>query len=290
MAAPSTTESPARAASAMPSMAASPWSFVLGDHMIDHPDVARGEQVLGLPAQACDWQALPLAFTDLQVLTPQRLSLREYCHLTVHWRADVAAPADASNAGVTLSRNLGLQALQRYRLDANTPKHWGAVFRVYCEAHDALRFALGQALAFTRAPAPGEVPDLHWRNWSDEESLLRAWLGACMAWNPWMAHGPVKPLHARQITVTPQETRAEAALYCHLGEQLQGWRGYAGQNLDGFDEFLRHADQGEVAELQVHVQQATRVRDQLHRASGRADYFDELLDVLRVRGVRVSLS
>ena len=105
-----------------------------------------------------------------------------------------------------------------------------------------------------------------------------------------MAHGPVKPLHARQITVTPQETRAEAALYCHLGEQLQGWRGYAGQNLDGFDEFLRHADQGEVADLQVHVQQATRVRDQLHRASGRADYFDELLDVLRVRGVRVSLS
>ena len=275
----------------MPSMAAaSPWSFVLGDHMIDQPDVARGEQVLGLPAQACDWQELPLAFTDLQVLTPQRLSLREYCDLTVYWRADVAMPADASNAGVTLSRNLGLQALQRCRLDANTPKHWGAVFRVYCKAHDALRFALGQALAFTRAPAPGKVPDLHWRNWPDDEALLSAWLSACTAWYPWMAHGPVKPLHARQVTVTPKETQAESALYCHLGEQLQGWRGYAGQNLDGFDEFLRHAEQGEVAELQVHVQQATRVRDQLHRASGRADYFDELLDVLRVRGVRVSLS
>ena len=214
----------------------------------------------------------------------------------------MAAPADASNAGVTLSRNLGVLALQRHRLDANTPKHWGAVFRVYCEAHDALRFALGQALAFTRAPAPGEVPDLHWRNWSDEETLLSAWLSVCVAWNPWMAallpdtsvggmaRGPVKPLHARQITVTPQETQAESALYCHLGEQLQGWRGYAGRELNGFDEFLRHADQGEVADLQVHVQQATQVRDQLHQASGLADYFDELLDVLRVRGVRVSLS
>ena len=286
MAAPSTTEDPART----PLMAASPWSFVLGDHMIDHPDVARGEQVLGVPAQACDWQALPLTFTDLQVLTPQRLNPRECHDLTVHWRADVAAPADASNAGVTLSRNLGLLALQRHRLDANTPRHWGAVFRVYCEAHDALRFALGQALAFTRAPAPGEVPDLHWRNWSDDEALLRAWLGACIAWNPWVRLDSVKPLHCRQITVTSKETQAEAALYCHLGEQLQGWRGYTGQCLDGFDEFLRHADQGEVADLQVHVQQATQVRDQLHQASGRADYFDVLLDVLRVRGVRVSLS
>ena len=275
----------------MPSMAAaSPWSFVLGDHMIDHPDVARGEQVLGLPAQACDWQELPLAFTDLQVLTPQRLSLREYCDLTVYWRADVAMPADASNAGVTLSRNLGLLALQRHRLDANTPRHWGAVFRVYCEAHDALRFALGQALAFTRAPTPGEVPDLHWRNWLDDESLLRAWISVCIAWNPWMAHGPVKSLPCRQIAVTPQETQAEAALYCHLGEQLQGWRGYTGQCLDGFDEFLSNVDQSERADLQVHVQQATRVSKQLHRASGRADSFDVLLDVLRVRGVRVNLS
>ena len=141
-----------------------------------------------------------------------------------------------------------------------------------------------------RSTCTGPQPGLHWRNVPADEDFLRAWLNACIDWNPWVMFDVPQPLVNRQITVTTQETLAVAALYCHLGEQLQGWRGYVGQDLDGFGQFLRLANQAELAALHVQVLGAAQVRAQLQRASGHASYFDAWLRLLHAHGVRVSLA
>ncbi|SFQ68312.1 Barstar (barnase inhibitor) [Variovorax sp. OK605] len=113
-------------------------------------------------------------------------------------------------------------------------------------------------------------------SWRDLDPVYGyPWISACMSL--------ASPFNWRQTLVTGLVVldvaglRTEDDLYCHLGEALFGYRGYAGSNLAAFEDVLRHNEPARItfsipdeAEFDAFLARTTR-------RSGHAGVFKQII-------------
>lgn len=75
-------------------------------------------------------------------------------------------------------------------------------------------------------------------SWRDlNEAYGDSWLSACMNFsshNEW-----IQNRRSNEVIIDIRGLNSIEQFYCHLGEELFGYKGYAGRDLDGFSEIIR---------------------------------------------------
>ena len=89
-------------------------------------------------------------------------------------------------------------------------------------------------------------------NWKDFDSpnKKRSWLHACLFWQ---GLAEDKQVLNQEIEIFGDKIESTEDLYCMLGEGIYGYGGYAGQDLYGFDEFIKYITYTEKKRLTIKI-------------------------------------
>ncbi len=122
-------------------------------------------------------------------------------------------------------------------------------------------------------------------SWRDLDSAYRyPWIRACMTlassrdWRQTRVTG--------SVVLDVSGLLTEDDFYCHLGEALFGYRGYAGSNLSAFEDVLRHNDP---ARISFSIPDEAEFDEFLARTTRRPTYADVFKQVVRDAGAALSI-
>lgn len=120
-------------------------------------------------------------------------------------------------------------------------------------------------------------------SWRDlDEAYGDSWLSACMKFsshNEW-----IQNRRSNEVIIDVRGLKSIEQFYCHLGEELFGYRGYAGRDLDGLSEIIRKNDfNGAVFK----VLSKRSLSDFFLMATHRVDYVDLFESVLIDAAIRI---
>lgn len=171
-----------------------------------------------------------------------------------------------------LVREIDLSAITR-------SNYLPAMFNIY-DGTDLL------ALGIFRAWING-FSNFDWKDFVSEEKK-RSWLRACLYWEKISQNNPVAreqiEIHGNQI-ICPED------LYCTLGENFFGYRGYIGQDLDGFDECLKAVVYNQNKKPQIKIYHHTDLENNFlsFPFHGQGSYKQHFMEILNDAGCVVSL-
>lgn len=143
------------------------------------------------------------------------------------------------------------------------------------ESHQVYLATVGQSdflkLQILEAWSDGAV-----LSWRDLDPIYRnAWQSACMSLVS--AQNWSQSPAASTIVLTREGMRAKEDFYCYLGDQLFGFKGYAGSNLDALYEVLVWND---LEGVTIHVPDGDGLARFLQGLRGHSDYFAKFREVL----------
>ena len=123
-------------------------------------------------------------------------------------------------------------------------------------------------------------------SWRELDSIYGySWLTACMRLSS--AAEWIQPCKNYEIFIDTQGLRTIEDFYCYLGEELFGYKGYAGRDLDGFFEILTKND---LTGLIFNILNERDLADFFFATTRRSDYLELFESALLDSGVRLKTS
>lgn len=116
-------------------------------------------------------------------------------------------------------------------------------------------------------------------------SYAKPWLSACCIYHFEFGNNIFVP---SEVELNVNSLRSKEEFYCHLGEILFGYRGYAGQDLDGCSEILK--SQKTTEKFTISVRDVKKVREFLAKVTGHFDYYEKFKKMIEGVGGEVIAS
>ncbi|MDR2011975.1 MAG: hypothetical protein LBQ20_02770 [Rhodanobacter sp.] len=100
--------------------------------------------------------------------------------------------------------------------------------------------------------------DIDWKNFDTPEKK-RAWLGACLSWRS-IINKTLDVNESKIITMPGDSIFCEEDFFCFLGKAVCGYRGYLGQDLDGFEKELSELSYNHGIKLKLKIEKIKFLR------------------------------